>query len=44
MTDKFLEFLIEAFTNKQYVFLNSFRFTNQGNIHSLYNISKKVAI
>ena len=39
---KFLEFLIEAFTNRKYVYLNSTRMVNQGDIRSLYNISCKV--
>lgn len=43
MEDNFLEFLIAAFINKKYVFLNSFRLTSQGNIHSLYSLSKRIA-
>jgi len=35
---------MEAFTNKKYVFLNSTRMTNQGDIQSLYNICRKIAI
>jgi hypothetical protein len=38
----FLEFLIEAFTNKKYVFLNSTRMANQGDIRSIYNICCKI--
>lgn len=40
---KFLEFLIEAFSNRKYVFLNSTRMTSQGDIHSIYFISRKVS-
>mgnify|MGYP000725329337 CR=1 FL=1 len=39
---KFLEFLIEAFTNRKYVYLNSTRMVNQGDIRSLYNICCKI--
>lgn len=42
--DKFLEFLIENFTNKKYVFLNSTRMANQGDTRSLYNICCKITI
>lgn len=37
-----MEFLIEAFSNRKYVFLNSTRMTTQGDIYSLYFISRKV--
>ena len=30
MADEFLNTIIESFTNKKYIFLNSFRFTSQG--------------
>jgi hypothetical protein len=35
---------MEAFTNKKYVFLNSTRMANQGDIQSLYNICRKITI
>lgn len=38
----FLEFLIEAFANKKYVFLNSCRMVNQGDLKSLYYICCKI--
>ena len=38
----FLDFLISAFNNKQYMFLGSIRMTNQGNLHALYNLCRIV--
>lgn len=42
--NNFLDFLMEFFTNKKYVFLNSTRMANQGDIQSLYTISRKITI
>jgi len=43
MANSFLGYLTENFTNKDYIFLNTFNFTHQGNLHSLYKIAKTVA-
>ena len=49
MADEFLNTIIESFTNKKHIFLNSFRFTSQGklfhkkgNLHTLYTIAKAI--
>lgn len=42
-SDSFLAFLIENFTKRDFVFLNTVKFTSQGNLHSLYNIAKDLA-
>lgn len=49
-SESFLAFLIENFTQRHYIFLNTFKFTPQGihliysgNLQSLYNISKDLA-
>lgn len=46
----FLAFLIENFTKRDFIFLNTVKFTSQGsifiylgNLHSLYNIAKDLA-
>lgn len=48
--ESFLAFLIENFTQRHYIFLNTFKFATQGiffiysgNLQSLYNISKDLA-
>ena len=50
LTDNFLAYLIENFNQKDYIFLNTMKFTSQGtfflivgNLQSLYNISKFLA-
>ncbi len=50
VTQSFLAFLIENFTQRDYIFLNTFKFTTQGinwpnlgNLQSIYNISKDLA-
>jgi hypothetical protein len=49
-SEGFLAFLIESFTKRDFVFLNTVKFTTQGkiiynvgNLHSLYNIAKDLA-
>lgn len=39
---KFLSFLVQAFSNKKYMFLNSAKMINQGDIHFLYFASRKI--
>jgi hypothetical protein len=41
---KFLFFLVQAFSNKKYMFLNSAKMINQGDIHSLYFIARKITV
>lgn len=41
---KLLKFLVETFSNKKYIFLNSTKMINQGDIHSLYYISRKITV
>ena len=38
----FLEFLVEAFASKKYVFLNSTRIIDQGDLRFLYNLCCKI--
>ena len=39
---RFLSFLVQAFSNKKYMFLNSTKMINQGDIHFLYFVSRKI--
>lgn len=43
LVNGFLGYLTENFTNKDYIFLETFHFTTQGNLHSLYKIAKTIA-
>ena len=40
--NNFLDFLIESFANKKYVFLNSTRIINQGDLKFLYSVCCKI--
>jgi hypothetical protein len=41
---RFLRFLVETFSNKKYMFLNSAKMINQGDINTLYLISRKMTV
>lgn len=41
---RLLKFLVETFSNKKYMFLNSTKMINQGDIHSLLFIARKVTV
>lgn len=41
---RFLSFLVKAFSNKKFMFLNSAKMINQGDIHSLYCLARKVTL
>lgn len=42
-SDSFLSYLIENFTKRDFIFLNTVKFTTQGNLYALYIISKDLA-